>query len=214
MNDQYQSHHSADCAYGDRSSGDEITMPQSDDILRDLFTDEVLEQALGRPQTRTPWTDTMFESFISSAHNKEQDETASPQIPTHDSIDEASDSTSFQHSEENQESACQDPEKRQCFDHGCHGRVFSCRKNYLRHLREKEGKHPVECIYCGLTFTRRSNRDKHLSQGKCNMVLALEYMRESPRIARSDDLYGGVESADPNGDGTTAIGGDSYPSQW
>jgi hypothetical protein len=54
-----------------------------------------------------------------------------------------------------------------CYDHGCNGRVFSCHENYLRHLREKKGKYSVKCLYCGCSFTRRSNRDKHLSQRKC-----------------------------------------------
>jgi hypothetical protein len=32
-------------------------------------------------------------------------------------------------------------------------------------------------LYCGSNFTRRSNRDKHLAQGNCSMVLAREILR-------------------------------------
>ncbi|KAF1823911.1 uncharacterized protein K489DRAFT_302328, partial [Dissoconium aciculare CBS 342.82] len=55
----------------------------------------------------------------------------------------------------------------QCFEHGCNGRVFSCHENYLRHVREKDGKNTVMCLVCGKEFTRRSNREKHLAQGTC-----------------------------------------------
>jgi hypothetical protein len=58
----------------------------------------------------------------------------------------------------------------QCFDHGCKGRRFSCRENYLRHLREKRGQNAARCLFCGSVFTRRSNRDKHVSRGKCHVV--------------------------------------------
>lgn len=58
----------------------------------------------------------------------------------------------------------------QCFDHGCNGRIFSNRENYLRHLREKNGQGAIRCRYCGYEFTRRSNRDKHVAEGKCNRM--------------------------------------------
>jgi hypothetical protein len=65
-----------------------------------------------------------------------------------------------------------------CYDHGCNGRTFSCQENYLRHLREKQGKSTVKCRFCGATFTRRSNRDKHLANGICSTALARDFRRD------------------------------------
>lgn len=56
---------------------------------------------------------------------------------------------------------------RQCFDHGCNGKIFSCRENYMRHVREKSGRHSVSCRFCGCEFSRRSNLEKHVSEGRC-----------------------------------------------
>ena len=58
-----------------------------------------------------------------------------------------------------------------CFEHGCEGRAFSCRENYRRHLREKNGSSSVVCTICGLSFSRKSNRDKHILDGKCKIVI-------------------------------------------
>jgi hypothetical protein len=58
-----------------------------------------------------------------------------------------------------------------CFEHGCEGRTFSCRENYRRHLREKNGSSLVVCTICGLFFSRKSNRDKHVLDGKCKILI-------------------------------------------
>ena len=60
-----------------------------------------------------------------------------------------------------------------CFEHGCDGRTFSCKDNYRRHLREKNGAGTVICEFCLACFSRKSNRDKHLSEGKCKVWKAL-----------------------------------------
>jgi uncharacterized C2H2 Zn-finger protein len=60
-----------------------------------------------------------------------------------------------------------DLQRVQCFEHGCNGQIFSSRENYLRHVREKSGKGAAQCLMCGMIFTRRSNRDSHVLQGKC-----------------------------------------------
>ncbi|KAL2105486.1 hypothetical protein VUR80DRAFT_8303 [Thermomyces stellatus] len=49
-----------------------------------------------------------------------------------------------------------------CFDHGCGGRRFSSKGNYVRHLREKSGlAKRFSCQGCGRFFTRSTARDKH-----------------------------------------------------
>jgi hypothetical protein len=50
-------------------------------------------------------------------------------------------------------------EIRRCFDHGCDGRAFSCRENYLRHLRERRLR--IHCDSCNTSFTRKSNLVAH-----------------------------------------------------
>jgi uncharacterized C2H2 Zn-finger protein len=65
------------------------------------------------------------------------------------------------------EQSTKDLQRVQCFEHGCNGLVFSSRENYLRHVREKSGKGTARCLICGMVFTRRSNRDNHVLQGKC-----------------------------------------------
>jgi hypothetical protein len=57
----------------------------------------------------------------------------------------------------------------QCFEHGCDGRTFSCPENYRRHIRERERFPDALCAYCLKSFTRKSNRDSHLSKGRCKM---------------------------------------------
>ena len=57
-----------------------------------------------------------------------------------------------------------------CFEHGCNGRTFSCRENYRRHLREKNRAGSVVCDMCGTPFSRKSNRDKHILEGKCKSL--------------------------------------------
>lgn len=60
-----------------------------------------------------------------------------------------------------------------CFDHGCGGRCFSSIDNYRRHLREKSGVWRARCCFCMTEFSRRSNRDKHMTDGRCKGLLAL-----------------------------------------
>ena len=57
-----------------------------------------------------------------------------------------------------------------CFDHDCQGRTFSCAENYRRHLREKEGSAKVHCTLCGMSFTRKSNLRKHVSERRCQTL--------------------------------------------
>lgn len=54
-----------------------------------------------------------------------------------------------------------------CFEHGCGGRSFSNIENYRRHIREKTTN--VRCPLCEISFTRKSNRDAHLSSGRCKL---------------------------------------------
>lgn len=65
----------------------------------------------------------------------------------------------------------QKPEKvYQCFDHGCDGRSFSNVENFKRHLKEKSGSSTVVCNLCGKAFTRKSNMEKHVVEGKCGFM--------------------------------------------
>ena len=59
-----------------------------------------------------------------------------------------------------------------CFEHGCGGRSFSNIENYRRHIREKTTN--IRCPFCEVSFTRKSNRDAHLSSGRCKLGV-LEY---------------------------------------
>jgi hypothetical protein len=54
-----------------------------------------------------------------------------------------------------------------CFEHDCQGRTFSCAENYRRHIREKEKSAKVYCTLCRMSFTRRSNLRKHVSERRC-----------------------------------------------
>ena len=56
-----------------------------------------------------------------------------------------------------------------CFDHDCGGRTFSCAENYRRHVREKEGAAKVYCSLCRMSFTRKSNLRKHVSERRCQI---------------------------------------------
>lgn len=57
-----------------------------------------------------------------------------------------------------------------CFEHGCGGRAFANFENYRRHVREKQGQDLALCIFCGSSFIRRSNRDAHLTLGRCSAL--------------------------------------------
>ncbi len=59
-------------------------------------------------------------------------------------------------------------QKHRCFDHGCNGREFTTGSNLLRHKREKSGtSSKPTCHRCGAEFTRKTARDGHLQQDKC-----------------------------------------------
>jgi hypothetical protein len=46
-----------------------------------------------------------------------------------------------------------------CYQHGCNGRSFANRSNYLRHFRERQTSESVPyCSKCGQTFTRKGAR--------------------------------------------------------
>lgn len=75
-----------------------------------------------------------------------------------------------------------DDEKPRCFDHGCAGRSFSCAENYLRHVREKNATKTIECDFCKTSFSRKSNRDSHVSRMKCKVLRNLcNDASESPK---------------------------------
>lgn len=59
-----------------------------------------------------------------------------------------------------------------CYEHGCDGRTFSRIENYKRHLREMNGIGTVFCRFCYKSFTRKSNMDKHVLEGKCGVIKA------------------------------------------
>lgn len=58
----------------------------------------------------------------------------------------------------------------QCFEHGCAGRTFSSAENLRRHIRERDTSSQAECPLCFLKFTRKGNRDAHLSKNRCKIV--------------------------------------------
>lgn len=57
-----------------------------------------------------------------------------------------------------------------CFNHDCGGRTFSCAENYRRHIREREGSAKIYCTFCRVSFTRRSNLRKHVSERRCRVL--------------------------------------------
>jgi hypothetical protein len=69
----------------------------------------------------------------------------------------------------NRDQACS-KERPRCYEHGCDGRTFSCWENYRRHIREKTRSSAVMCTICGLSFSRKSNRDKHILDGRCKVL--------------------------------------------
>ncbi|KAF2154420.1 hypothetical protein K461DRAFT_129174 [Myriangium duriaei CBS 260.36] len=60
-----------------------------------------------------------------------------------------------------------------CYQHGCNGRQFSGKGNYMRHLREQDKSNHVQCSFCGTAFSRKSNRDNHIKRG-CKFVREFE----------------------------------------
>jgi hypothetical protein len=59
-----------------------------------------------------------------------------------------------------------------CYQHGCNGRSFANRSNYLRHFRERQTSESVPyCSRCGQTFTRKEARDKHHRHNRCKRTI-------------------------------------------
>lgn len=59
----------------------------------------------------------------------------------------------------------------ECWLHGCNGRVFASLSNYRRHCRERTNlaDRPT-CSICRRTFTRKSARDQHQHQRRCETI--------------------------------------------
>ena len=66
-----------------------------------------------------------------------------------------------------------------CFEHGCDGRAFCSIENYKRHLREKNGLNVTLCILCNKQFTRKSNMDKHMADGRCGLIRAIREIEQA-----------------------------------
>lgn len=78
-----------------------------------------------------------------------------------------------------------------CFAHGCGGRTFASDDNYRRHLREQSNLGKVECPYCFQQFTRKSNRDRHVSDLRCKILVeatASEILSEFATHSQGDAL--------------------------
>jgi hypothetical protein len=161
-----------------QSTGSEMQFPDDSQSLTALTTAEYLEILQG--QSTLPWTGELDEeldwthrsmpdlslgtsiNFGATLDGRYQQNHTAENFNTHQTNLQQGTSS---HSSENTQSL-------QCFEHGCNGRVFSCRENYLRHVREKSGKSTTMCLFCGTEFTRRSNRDKHVAQRKCWQAFA------------------------------------------
>ncbi|KAI0849569.1 hypothetical protein F5Y00DRAFT_268983 [Daldinia vernicosa] len=73
--------------------------------------------------------------------------------------------------------------KHQCWDHGCNGREFSSKSNFVRHVKERSGASTKGvCPLCGAIFTRNSARDTHLAKQSCNRIR--RYSNGRPRPSR------------------------------
>jgi hypothetical protein len=73
--------------------------------------------------------------------------------------------------------------KPRCWDHGCNGREFSSKSNFMRHIKERSGASakPI-CPLCGAVFARNSGRDRHLAKQSCNRIR--RYSNGRPRPSR------------------------------
>jgi hypothetical protein len=60
-----------------------------------------------------------------------------------------------------------------CYNHGCDGQLFSSTENLRRHNRERDGTGRTTCEFCGILFTRKSNRDMHLAKNRCRGLAAM-----------------------------------------
>ena len=68
-------------------------------------------------------------------------------------------------------------------DHGCNGREFSSKINFVRHKKEKEAEAAKSiCPLCGGTFTRSSARITHMARQSCNRIR--RYSNERPRPSK------------------------------
>lgn len=73
--------------------------------------------------------------------------------------------------------------KHRCWDHGCNGREFSSKSNFVRHVKERSGVSTKGvCPLCGAIFTRNSARDTHLAKQSCNRIR--RYSNGRPRPSR------------------------------
>ncbi|KAL7620271.1 hypothetical protein AAE478_009264 [Parahypoxylon ruwenzoriense] len=73
--------------------------------------------------------------------------------------------------------------KHRCWDHGCNGREFSSKSNFVRHVKERSGASTkCVCPLCGAIFTRNSARDTHLAKQSCNRIR--RYSNGRPRPSR------------------------------
>ena len=71
--------------------------------------------------------------------------------------------------------------KPRCWDHGCNGREFSSRSNFVRHKKEREGEAAkVLCPLCDAVFSRASARDTHLTKQSCNRIRRYSNGRPRP----------------------------------
>jgi hypothetical protein len=60
-----------------------------------------------------------------------------------------------------------------CYNHGCDGQLFSSTENLRRHNQERDGAGRTTCEFCGILFTRKSNRDMHLAKNRCRGLAAV-----------------------------------------
>ncbi|KAI0837625.1 hypothetical protein F5Y06DRAFT_270927 [Hypoxylon sp. FL0890] len=73
--------------------------------------------------------------------------------------------------------------KHRCWEHGCNGREFSSKSNFVRHVKERSGASTKSvCPLCGAIFTRNSARDTHLAKQSCNRIR--RYSNGRPRPSR------------------------------
>ncbi|KAI1137230.1 hypothetical protein F5Y05DRAFT_414390 [Hypoxylon sp. FL0543] len=73
--------------------------------------------------------------------------------------------------------------KNRCWEHGCNGREFSSKSNFVRHVKERSGASTKGvCPLCGAIFTRNSARDTHLAKQSCNRIR--RYSNGRPRPSR------------------------------
>ena len=79
--------------------------------------------------------------------------------------------------------------KPRCWNHGCNGREFSSKSNFVRHKKEKEGEAAkVICPLCGGIFSRNSARDTHIAKQSCNRIR--RYSNGRPRPSKVALLSG------------------------